>query len=220
MKPLARLLPSPTLAAVLAAVATAACSAPPKPAPEASLGGPPIVLDIQGGVGKYDAEVDGSSGDLGDLEEPGVLGVQAWFPFADGPLGAEVGLHGLASSDEVVDTDFALVQLELSAGLGLRFPIGDPSGFQFVPYVGAGGLVSAAAFEVDPEGLDSEDDVDQSTGFYGRLGFAVPIGDSFQVGAEYRIVRGTDYTFDLEGLGEFDLELEEDRFVIFFGFLF
>jgi hypothetical protein len=164
---------------------------------EADLGPSPS-LDLQ--YGKVD--VDG--GALDDLE-PAVYGLQFAHPIADGPFSFDIGFHYL-EEDEIGPLDVELAQYEANAGLSLQFAFGDREGLQFVPYVGAGGVFALG--EVDALG---ESETEDSFGYYGRAGLAVPIADSVRLGVEYRIVREVEYD---------DFDVDHDRIVGFVGFAF
>jgi hypothetical protein len=130
------------------------------------------------------------------LDEPAIFGVEVDFAPASSPV--RVALAGMLGGDnanvagdfygDTGDVDIGF--LELSAGF-LWHPV--RQGFAR-PYIGAGVLMMGAAIGSDWDWWDASDS-DHSFGFYGNLGVYFKVGESFNIGMDGRIVRGTEFSF-------------------------
>jgi opacity protein-like surface antigen len=73
------------------------------------------------------------------------------------------------------------------------------------PYLGAGALTLTAANDSDWGVFSSNSHSDQSFGFYGNAGVFFKVGDSFNIGLDGRIVRGTKVTLGgIEGDADYE----------------
>ncbi|QDU68714.1 outer membrane protein [Engelhardtia mirabilis] len=149
------------------------------------------------------------------IDNPGVFGMQGWIALDDEGVVALETAVGLAyDSTDVVGVDVDALFTDLTAGLRLGLPIGDPGGFQLRPYVGGG--VALASVEVTGDFLGSTvSDDDTTVGFYAHVGVNFPVTEHFEIGADFRILRGTDVT-----LGGIDTDIDSNRFVLYLGYAF
>ena len=207
-------------AAVAAGLTSASCAAPTfssasaapavQSASEASGHGPQGSVALVLGRQEMEDELAWEG-----LDNPGAFGMQAWFALDDeGIVAIETGIGIAYDSVEVLGVDVDATFVDLGLGLRLSWPIGEPGGFQLRPYVAGGGLVGSAEVTGSTGGF-SVSDAEGSGAYYLRAGVAFPISSRVELGADYRIVRGSDIT-----LAGVETDFDSNRFGVFLGFTF
>lgn len=140
------------------------------------------------------------------IDEPPIFGVEVDFAPKDSPI--RVALAAIMSGESKsgsdpffgVPGDAQAGFFEISAGF-LWHPVKKAI---VRPYLGAGVLTMGATID-DDFGAFVSDDIDQSFGFYGNVGVFFKVGESFNIGVDGRIVRGTDLEFrGLEVNGDYE----------------
>lgn len=129
------------------------------------------------------------------LDRPSSFGVEVDFAPAKSPVHVAIGLN-LAGESKHVTTPFYGKTGKVSAGF-----LDISAGFLWLPvrravarpYVGAGVLKMYAATG-SSWGVFGNGDSDQSFGFYGNAGIFFKVGDTFNIGLDGRLVRGTKVT--------------------------
>lgn len=129
------------------------------------------------------------------LNEPASFGVEVDFAPASSPVHVALGFNMAGDSQQVSAPYFGETGkvgagfLEFSAGF-LWHPVKKAVAR---PYLGAGVLRMFAGIG---SGSDfwSGGDSDQSFGFYGNAGCFFKVGDTFNIGLDGRLVRGTSFT--------------------------
>ena len=154
----------------------------------------------------------------GRLDSPSVFGIEIDFAPATSPVRVALGIHvagesGTATAADPlygetgsVDTRF----FEFSTGF-LWHPVKKAV---VRPYLGAGALMITASNGSDWGVFGSDNDSDQSFGFYGNAGLFFKVGDRFNIGIDGRIVRGT--TVTLAGV-EADADYEQLNILLGFS---
>lgn len=131
-------------------------------------------------------------------EKQAMFGVLGDFQLGRSPVHLEWGLRASADDAEESGVDVSLAVADLS--LGALF-IGDRGVAR--PYFGLGVASVGVGLEVEgptPTGRRTEDDDDQSLGYYLATGVMFRIGRSFNLGVDARWLGGTEVTlFDEEG---------------------
>lgn len=147
---------------------------------------------------------------LGDfwtpLDEPMIFGMNIDFAPASSPVHVALGFS-IGGDQQRVSTPFfgdtGKVEdgfLEFSAGF-VWLPV--KKAFAR-PYIGAG-VVLAGAGIGSQFGFWDSGETDHSFGFYGNLGIYFKVGESFNIGMDGRIVRGTSVTlFGREGDADYE----------------
>ena len=144
------------------------------------------------------------------LDSPSNFGIEIDFAPVSSPVHVALGVIVAAESGTAtvttpffgetsgsIDTRF----FEFSAGF-LWHPVKKAI---VRPYLGAGALTLTAANSSDWGIFSSNSDSDQSFGFYGNAGIFFKVGDSFNIGLDGRIVRGTKITLGgLEGDADYE----------------
>jgi hypothetical protein len=173
-------------------------AAPPMPA---QADGMQSYLDVY--VGKRSLDED----DWAPIDEPALIGIQFALP-RDG-LGWEIGF-AISYDEEDVGFDFDATILEVYGGLHAE--LGGP-GAALVPFFGVG-LSVAYVDSSGTSGSTTVSDDDSTVGFYAHGGIAVPINPNLRIGADVRILTGTDV--ELFGVGA-NVDYEQLAFFIGFG---
>lgn len=148
------------------------------------------------------------------LDEPMSFGVEADFAPKKSPVHVALGLH-FGGQGETVSLPYfgdtgnvGAGFVELSAGF-VWLPVKKSVAR---PYLGAGVVQMFAGIGAGSD-LWDEGDGDASFGFYGNAGIFFKIGDSFNIGIDGRIVRGTDIT-----IAGFDGDADYEQASLLFGF--
>ncbi len=126
------------------------------------------------------------------IDEPAAFGIEVDFGPSSSPVHVAMALNGATDSASVASPYFgetgkvAVGYIEFSAGF-LWHPV--RRGFAR-PYIGAGALRIFAAVDAGANAWNGGEN-DTSFGFYGNAGIFFKVGDSFNIGFDGRIVRGT-----------------------------
>jgi len=138
---------------------------------------------------------------LGDewqpIDEPAIFGVEVDFAPQSSPIRVALASFMAADSQDIGsgtflgDTgDVDIGFFELSAGF-LWLPVKQGVAR---PYLGAGALMMGAVIGSNWDWFE-DNDFDHSFGFYGTAGVYFKVGDTFNIGMDGRIVRGTEFSF-------------------------
>jgi len=155
---------------------------------------------------------------LGDfwepLDEPSTFGVEIDFAPKKSPVHVALATSVWGDSASVVGPYFgqtghvAVGFVEFSAGfvwLPVRRAVARP-------YLGAGVLTLIAGVDAGANPWNGGD-ADQSFGFYGNAGMFFKVGDSFNIGFDGRLVRGTSIT-----LAGTEVDADYERVNLLLGF--
>lgn len=213
-----------TLPSVEGVPALAPAALPSEPAasqdlslPSQALGGPggqpPVVVEEQRPHENEDRFVLGvlfgqrslDSDDFAPLDDPWSFGVDLALKPGAGPFAVEFGTQFGGRTNSGVE----LTQAELFLG-GRLYLL---PGYQLRPYVSAGGTLMTA--EIAQGSLATDE---SSTGLYLRGGVLAEITEFFSIGAEYRVVTGTEFDLAFGGVGGADTDLDYGQWSV--GFLF
>jgi len=136
---------------------------------------------------------------LGDvwqpLDQPAMFGVEVDFAPKKSPVHVALATSVSGDSASVVNPYFgesghvAVGFVEFSAGF-IWLPVKHGVAR---PYLGAGALTLIAGVDVGANAWNGGD-ADQSFGFYGNAGIFFKVGDTFNIGFDGRLVRGTSLT--------------------------
>ena len=173
------------------------------------------------------ADADGMEGNvqfligqtyLGDfwqpLDEPAAFGVEVDFAPKKSPVHVALATNVSGDSASVSSPFFgqtghvAVGFLEFSAGF-VWLPVKRSVAR---PYLGAGVLTMLAAVDAGANAWNGGD-TDQSFGFYGNAGIFFKVGDSFNIGLDGRLVRGTSIT-----LAGIEVDADYERASLLLGF--
>jgi len=150
------------------------------------------------------------------IDEPASFGVEVDFAPATSPVHVALGMNGGADSQSIPGVLFGQTGkvtagfLEFSAGF-----VWHPVKKAVVrPYLGAGVLRIFTGIGRDSD-FWSGGESDQSFGFYGNAGVFFKVGDSFNIGIDGRIVRGTSIT-----LAGFEGDIDYGQVNLLIGFSF
>ena len=130
-----------------------------------------------------------------ELDRPTMFGVVVDFAPESSPVHVALGGQFSAESKTVTTPTFgqtgnvAVGQFEFSAGF-VWLPVKKAP---VRPYLGAGALLLTAAVGSDWSEFGTGN-TDTSFGFYGNAGIYFKVGDTFNIGLDGRIVRGTSIT--------------------------
>ena len=130
------------------------------------------------------------------IDEPASFGFEADFGPKKSWVHVALGFNIAGDSQHVSGTlfgetgDVGVGFMEFSAGF-LIHPVRKAP---VRPYIG-GGIVRTFAGVGSDWGFGSGGDTDTTFGFYGNAGIFFKVGDTFNIGLDGRIVRGTDVTF-------------------------
>ena len=164
-------------------------------------GRPESFLSVQLGARSLDDEVAWE-----DIDTPVVLGFEGGS--IGEPLGFEVGVSFAADQTTELGVDVTDSFVEISAGGRATF--GDE---RWMPYVGLGLALVAVDVEGESGGFSTSDD-DASVGFYGHGGVLLRVGERFWLGADARLLTGTEV--DLFGI-ETDADYGQLVLVLLWG---
>jgi len=173
------------------------------------------------------ADADGMEGNvqfligqtyLGDfwqpLDEPAAFGVEVDFAPKKSPVHVALATNVSGDSASVSSPFFgqtghvAVGFLEFSTGF-IWLPVKRSVAR---PYLGAGVLTMLAAVDAGANAWNGGD-TDQSFGFYGNAGIFFKVGDSFNIGLDGRLVRGTSIT-----LAGIEVDADYERASLLLGF--
>ena len=145
-----------------------------------------------------------------------MFGVEVDFAPAKSPI--HVALAGSFSTDDTrVSAPFHGATGDVRVGLA-EFSAGflwHPVRHGIVrPYIGGGAVLLGASIDTDIGSFFGDSDTDTSFGFYGNAGVFFKVGESFNIGVDGRIVRGTD--FDFSGL-QADADYEQVAMLLGFS---
>ena len=151
------------------------------------------------------------------LDRPTVFGVEADFAPSSSPVRVALGWQAAGESGSATVADPFLGEtgsvdssfFEFSAGF-LWHPVKKAIAR---PYLGAGAVLMLAANDTFWDVFDDQGDSDQSFGFYGNAGIFFKVGDTFNIGLDGRIVRGTSVT-----LGGREFNADYEQVSMLFGF--
>ena len=149
------------------------------------------------------------------LDEPAAFGVEVDFAPKKSPVHVALATNVSGDSASVSSPFFgqtghvAVGFLEFSTGF-IWLPVKRSVAR---PYLGAGVLTMLAAVDAGANAWNGGD-TDQSFGFYGNAGIFFKVGDSFNIGLDGRIVRGTKIT--LAGI-EADADYEQASMLLGFS---
>jgi Outer membrane protein beta-barrel domain len=130
------------------------------------------------------------------LDRPAMFGIEVDFAPHASPVHVALSFQGSWERQRVTTPfygstgDVKVVIAELSVGF-LWVPVKKAI---VRPYIGAGLATIGAGIDSD-YGFFSGTDTDQSYGFYGNAGIFFKVGDTFNVGLDGRVVRGTKVHF-------------------------
>jgi len=206
-------MPSGTLSAVAAFLLLSSCVVV-APAQDDAPGSPPAEEEAEK-RSRFSLLIGGRQLDDEDywepLEDHGVFGLEVAGPIGEAPFDWEIGLQVSTSEEEENDIDLAANIAELYAGVTWN-PIRDG---RFVPYVGAGlSALTARGESTDDVGgghITIWDD-DSGLGWYAHAGVRWMATQTFGVGLDYRVLRGT----DLE-LFQDDVDVDYDQLALVFS---
>jgi hypothetical protein len=197
------------LALSLSVLAFASCSAVPTQNYPIPKGPDPAANHFTGSLVLAGRELDN---DWKPVEEQYALGFEVSGRPGFSRFGWEMGISGSTEEDSVgngVDqVDFTGSFYEFYAGA--RFWVLDPDA-RVQPYVGAGFSAINAKAEIDQGPAHAKDD-DTSAAAYAHIGVLVPLGASFHVGVDARILFGSD--IELEG---FDTDADYQQLAFLLG---
>jgi len=155
---------------------------------------------------------------LGDvwkpLDRPATFGVEADFAPKGSPVHVALATSISGDSGDVVTPYFGKTGsvadgfIEFSAGF-VWLPV--KRGVAR-PYLGAGVLTMFAGIDNGANAWNGGDS-DHSFGFYGTAGLYFKVGDSFNIGFDGRIVRGTSFNF-----AGAEVDADYERVSMLFGF--
>lgn len=155
------------------------------------------------------------SRELGDeffwqpLDEQDNIGIEI-DTYTPGSLGFEFGLHLADASESVLGVPLESDTLELNFG-GRKTWGQDLGGLH--PFVGGGAALIVTTIDIGNGFLD---DSDGGLGFYLHGGAYYTIGDSFNLGFDYRKLFGTDIEFT--GFVPTDVDYDQLSFTVGFSF--
>lgn len=148
------------------------------------------------------------------IDEPASFGFETDFGPKKSWIHVALGFNIAGDSQEVPGTlfgesgDVGVGFLEFSAG----FLIHPVKKAPVRPYIG-GGIVRTFAGIGSDWAFGSGGDTDSTFGFYGNAGVFFMVGDSFHIGIDGRIVRGTDVSFS-----GFDTDVDYEQASLLLGF--
>lgn len=169
--------------------------------------GPRSGLDILFGT----RELDESA--WAPIEEQTSFGLQGFFRSGESPLALEFGLLYSTSDEDLFVPglgNFNFSGEVLDVFFGGRLEFGDGA---FRPYVGGGLSLLAVASEGSASGGVVSDD-DASVGLYLHGGVAFLLGENLRIGADYRLVTGSEV--ELFGVSA-DADYTQLSFFVGFG---
>lgn len=136
-----------------------------------------------------------------------MFGVEVDFAPAKSPI--HVALAGSFSTDDTrvvvpfhgATGDVRVGLAEFSAGF-LWHPV--KRGI-VRPYIGGGAVLIGASIDTDIGSFFGDSDTDTSFGFYGNAGVFFKVGETFNIGVDGRVVRGTSFEFaGLDADGDYE----------------
>jgi hypothetical protein len=148
------------------------------------------------------------------LDEPAAFGIEVDFAPKKSPVHVALATNVSTDSAQVSSPFFgetghvAVGFIEFSAGfvwLPVKHAVARP-------YLGAGVLTILAAVDAGANAWNGGD-TDQSFGFYGNAGIFFKVGDSFNIGLDGRLVRGTSLT-----LAGQEVDADYERASLLLGF--
>lgn len=141
------------------------------------------------------------------LEEPSVFGFE-YDAYVPGSLGYEFGMHFANASEQIGGIDLESSTFEMNVGGRKTWEKGN-----LRPYLGAGLALLATNLDIDNGAYDEGDG---SIGCYIHGGAYYKLGSSLTIGADYRMLIGTE--IDLPGFVTTDVDY--DQLAITLGFAF
>jgi hypothetical protein len=143
------------------------------------------VLSVHVGMRQFDED------DWAPVEDQTSFALDYAMQWESAPVGFEAGLSYSSEDDDVFvptigTVDFDTEFVEVYAGVHKSFAVSSVR-----PALGAGITVISADAEASSAGASASDD-DQTFGFYVHGGIGVPLGDTFEIGADLRAVIGAE----------------------------